>query len=255
MTLIASRRPVRTYRDKRSGKELYADTGRAVDERLGTHVVLWIVDDPEAWAAKVEADADEAVAQRPKDRIAHQRRAQRYQNAERIRADGAGVTWYTHRHSEGEAQAAVVALYRGQPNPGVRYEVAEITAVGACPTCRQPTIQADGEWRHHAGGYPAECHQPEPAEPETPRQDGEWEIDQRGWMICGYCDQREAWPYAVLGYFQLTGYHLLGIEKATGDLVVLAEATSLAGERMVLPHHCKKIPDDVKARYRPTAHT
>jgi hypothetical protein len=47
----------------------------------------------------------------------------------------------------------------------------------------------------------------------------------------------------------LTGYHVLGVERATGELVVLAKTTTLTGGRTVLPHHCRKIPDEVRGAY------
>lgn len=47
----------------------------------------------------------------------------------------------------------------------------------------------------------------------------------------------------------MTGTYTLGVEVATGDLVVLAEAATPAGAVTHLPHHCEKIPDDVRARY------
>ncbi|MCW2877560.1 MAG: hypothetical protein JWQ95_1660 [Sphaerisporangium sp.] len=68
VTRVLPRRPVKTY--IHYGREVYADTGRPVDERLGSHVVLWIVEDAQAWAAQIEADADAAVAKYPRCRIA-----------------------------------------------------------------------------------------------------------------------------------------------------------------------------------------
>jgi hypothetical protein len=256
MTLIAPRRPVKTY--ARYGRETYADTGRPVDERLGSHVVLWIVDDPELWAKAIEAEADAEAARWPaRDRgLAEFRRSQRYEGAAQVRAEGPRRSWRGPYHDAASAHASVRELYRAHPNPGVRYEVAEITDVGACPACHRPIIQADGEWRHHTGGFPAECScHPEPAPAKKERRPGEWEIDTRGYMICGYCNERESWPVChhqlVLGYWELTGYHMLGIEWATGALVVLAEATTLTGETIHLPHHCQQIPADVRATYAP----
>jgi hypothetical protein len=249
-TLIAPRRSVRTYTDRHHGREVYADTGRPVDERLGSHIVLWIVDDAHAWATKIEADADAVVARYPKDRIAKARQAEAYQNAAQVRAQGRRRDWRGHYYGLEAARAAVAELYRSHPNPGVRYEVAEITDAGSCPHCHQPTIHADGQWRHHSGRYPAECRQPEP-EPtqDEPRTGGEFEIDTGGSMTCGYCNQTKTWAKAVLGYARLTGFYLLGVERATGELVVLAEATSLSGQRTYLPHHCQKIPDEVRVTY------
>lgn len=114
-TLIAPRRSVRTYIDRQRGREVYADTGRPVDERLGSHIVLWIVDDAEAWAAKIEADADAAVARWPKDRIAKARRAQAYENAAQIRAQGRRRDWRSHYYGLEVARAAVAELYRSTP--------------------------------------------------------------------------------------------------------------------------------------------
>jgi hypothetical protein len=86
------------------------------------------------------------------------------------------------------------------------------------------------------------------------RLDGEFEIDVgRGTMICGYCNQFESWPHALLGYTQLTGFHMLGIELATNTLVVLVEATTLAGAHTCLPHHCLHIPEEKHREFAPTA--
>lgn len=247
---LAARRAARTY--QRDGHEVYADTGRPVDEALGTHVLLWIVDDPEAWARAVETEGDAELTLWPKRQryLAEARRAQRYESAAQIRADGPGRSWYSHFHDAGRAEASAADLRRSHPNPGVRYEVAPITAVGACPSCHQPTVQADGQWRHHTGRYPAECA-PEP-EPEPERLDGEFEVSPgMGTMTCGYCERTETWAHAVLGYAQLTGVHLLGVERATNTLVVLAEATTLAGGTTYLPHHCLNIPEDKHREYAP----
>jgi hypothetical protein len=76
MTLTAERRPVRTF--DRDGRKVYADTGRSVDERLGSHVTLWIVEDPEAWATAIEAEGDAELAKWPKRQrdLAEYRRGQ-----------------------------------------------------------------------------------------------------------------------------------------------------------------------------------
>jgi hypothetical protein len=248
---IAPRRNMKTY--VHYGRETYADTGRPVDECHGTHVVLWIVDDAEAWAAKIEADGDARVAAHPKDRIAKQRRFQAYENAADVRARGAHQSWRGPYYNLQDAQSAAAELYRSHPNPGVRYEVAEITEVSACETCHQPTIYADGQWRHASGGYAAACRpRPKPVV-EEPRQDGEFEIGTGGsldgYMVCGYCDQTERWAEVFLASATMTGDYMLGVEVATGDLVVLAEATTRAGQVMMLPHHCEKIPDEVREKY------
>jgi hypothetical protein len=155
LTRVLPRRPVKTY--IHYGREVYADTGRPVDERLGSHVVLWIVEDAQAWAAQIEADADAAVAKYPRCRIARQHRERDYESAAQVRAAGAYRSWRNHHHSLQDAQDEVASLYRGCRNAGVRYEVAEITDAAACPDCHRPTVCADGQWRHHIGGYPAEC--------------------------------------------------------------------------------------------------
>lgn len=253
VTLTAPRRPVDTY--THNGRETYADTGRPVDERLGTHVVLWIVDDPEVWAAAIEAAADAELANaRKADRsLAEYRRHEDYESAARIRAEGPNTTVRAHYHDAALAEASVADLYRAHPNPGVRYEVAEITDVGACPDCHQPRIFADGQWWHHTGRYPAECAMPpEHNDDEAPeRQPGEWEINVggMGYIVCGYCDDTVSWPWTILGYAMLTGVHMLGIELATGELVVLAEAITLSGATVPLPHHCRNIPAEVYERY------
>lgn len=251
---VAPRRSARTY--NRDGREHYADTGRPVDERLGSHVVLWIVDDAQAWAAAIEARADAELAGCFKrDRgLGEQRRSQAYESAARIREEGQRRTVYMHCHDAESAEACATDLRRSHPNPGVRYEVAAIVEARACPDCHQPSILAAGQWWHHSGRYPATCVQcPDPEmNEELERIDGEWLIDIGvGAMVCGYCNEETSWAVAALGYAKLTGYHLLGIERATGVLVVLAEAMTLSGETAVLPHHCDKIPDDVRAAYEP----
>jgi hypothetical protein len=243
-SLVAPRRDTRTY--TQDGRECYADTGRPVDERLGTHVVLWIVDDADVWAKAVEAEGDAQVGEWPKKQrhIGEHRRDEAYTDAARIRAAGPRRDWYAHYHSAETAQDCVEDLRRSHPNPGVRYEVAPITAVGACPNewCHTPTVQADGVWRHHLGRFPAECEPPPAPEPE--RVDGEFEVAAGlGQMTCGYCNLTEQWPHAVLGYARLTGFHLLGVHRPTNALVVLAEATTLAGDTTYLPHHCLAIPE------------
>ncbi|MGH3987108.1 MAG: hypothetical protein ACRDTZ_07295 [Pseudonocardiaceae bacterium] len=157
VTLTAPRRPVRTY--IRDGREVYVDTGRAVDERLGSHVVLWIVDDAGAWARKIEVEEDAAVARASKQlrAVLEARREAMCETAAQIRRDGPNTTIYTHCHDEGAARAVVADLRRAHPNPGVHYEVAEIDEAGACPNCKQPTIQAAEQWWHHTGRYPTEC--------------------------------------------------------------------------------------------------
>jgi hypothetical protein len=254
-TLTAPRRRVPTY--DRDGRETYRDTGRPVDEQFGSHVVLWIVDDPEAWASAIEADGDAELARWPKkDRhIAETRRAQRYESAAQVRSDGPRRDFRGTHHSAAAAAAEVADLYRVHPNPGVRYEVAEIADVSACPTCHQPTIKAEGQRRHHTGGFPVECRIREPEPEAKEHQDGEWEIGTRGYMICGYCNKKEHWSQIILGHGELTGYHMLGVEVATGTLVVLAEATTLGGKTFHLPHHCQEIPADVRATWEPSRKT
>jgi hypothetical protein len=46
--------------------------------------------------------------------------------------------------------------------------------------------------------------------------------------------------------------HSLGVHRETGELVVLAEVTSVAarpGETGHLAHHCTQIPDSIQAEY------
>jgi hypothetical protein len=236
----------------RDGREVYADTGREVDADLGSHVVLWVVFDAAAWAAAVEADGDAEPGRWPHGRryIGEQRRTQRYESAAQIRAKGERRDVRAVYYDAGRAEASVTELRRAHPNPGVRYEVAPITDASACPTCYCPTIHTDGRWLHHTGGFPAECTRP--PEPEPERVDSEFEVNVgAGAMTCGYCDRVEHWGHAVLGYARLTGFHLLGVERATNTLVVLAEATDLAGRVVHLPHHCLHIPEDVHTEYAP----
>ncbi len=157
MTHVARRRLARTY--VLDGREVYADTGRAVDERLGSHVVLWIVDDAEAWAQSVEAEGDAELGRwsRAQRATAEARRAQAYDSAAQIRSAGRRRDVRGHHHRKDRAAAEVAGLRASHPNPGVRYEVAEITAVSACADCHQPIIKVDGRWCHHLLRYPVEC--------------------------------------------------------------------------------------------------
>lgn len=258
-TMTAPRRGTRTY--QRDSREVYADTGRPVDERLGSHAVLWIVDDPQAWAAAIEADADAEPGRWPRSRrhIGEARKQQGHESAAQVRAEGPRRDVHAVYHNPEQARASVADLRRSHPNPGVRYEVAEITGAGACDTCQTPTIYVDGRWRHHTGRYPADC--PKLAEvevaagPEQERVDGEFEITvPSGPLVCGYCDETETWArheaaaQLLVGYLALTGYHSLGVGP-DGELVVLAEAEWLGGRIDHLPHLCEKIPDEVRAKY------
>lgn len=77
-----------------------------------------------------------------------------------------------------------------------------------------------------------------------------WEIDTgAGTMLCGYCHETISWAYSVLGYERLTGFHLLGVRRDTGRLVVLAEATALSGATTYLPHHCDAIAAELTEAY------
>jgi hypothetical protein len=72
-------------------------------------------------------------------------------------------------------------------------------------------------------------------------------------MECGYCGRSEhqfegAGAHLALGYLSLTGFHALGVGPAC-ELVVLAEATTLSGSTVFLPHLCRWIPDAVREQY------
>jgi hypothetical protein len=248
-SLVAARRSgARTYR--LDGRERYADTGRDVDEQLGSHVLLWVVDDPQAWAAAVEAAGDAEPGRWPTASryLGEARREQAYESARRIRKDGAHRRVHDVFHDRARADAAAAELRRAHPNPGVRYLVAPIEQVDACPAahCRQPRIHADGTWWHHTGRYPTECAARPAPEPEP--EPGDFVVDAgHGTLRCGWCEQTETWPQT--GSWTLTGYHLLGVHTATDTLVVLAEATTRAGQTIHLPHHCLAIPADQHARY------
>jgi hypothetical protein len=249
-SLIAPRRDVRTYELR--GEVVYTDTGRPVAERLGSQVVLRIVEDADAWAADIEAKADAESSSAPKSGriLAENRRGQRYADAAKVRANGAMRAWDTVCHDAAGAEMVVADLRRSHPNPGVRYEVAEITAAGACPDCHQPVIEADGQWRHDLLRFPAECGTSSASVADDEAPDDGWTVAVgTGQMTCGYCHDTVAWAVSVVGYVELTGDHLLGRERATGRLVVLAEAKTPNGEIVMLPHHCPLIPEDVLAEY------
>lgn len=255
MTLTAPRRNVRTYTT--DGRERYADTGRAVNKEFGTHVVLWIVEDPETWARHIEAEGDAQVSQWPKRNrhIGESRRAEAYESAAQIRARGARRDWHSVAWDLRRAEQHVASLYQGQPNPGVRYEAVEITDVATCPTCHIPILHADGVWRHDLGRWPTACAPREEPAPEHPeRRDGDFVVDAgRGSATCGYCNTTEVWQNAVLGYARLTGFYLLGIHRDTNTLVVLFEAATLTDGITYVAHHCLNIPDDKHREYAPTA--
>jgi hypothetical protein len=157
------------------------------------------------------------------------------------------------------ADAHVTSLYSGCPNPGVRYEAAPITAHGACVTCYCPMFEADGQWWHHTGRYPAECGGPRTGH-SLPLEPGDWEFSAVS-MTCGYCGHSISWPELQRSWVKLTGAWSLGVQLAIpetgppdsiGALVVLAETEGIAqrpGKRDVLPHHCDMIPDSVRAEY------
>lgn len=93
-----------------------------------------------------------------------------------------------------------------------------------------------------------ESVRPAPEDPDRPVD--WWEIDvTTGSMLCGYCQRSVSWAYAALGYERLTGFHLLGVHRDTGRLVVLAEATALSGDTTYLPHHCDTIPTELSDTY------
>lgn len=152
-------------------------------------------------------------------------------------------------HSQTRADDHVAGLLRDCPNPGVRYEAAPVTATAACVTCFCPMICADGQWWHHTGGYPAEC--PGRRARSLPLEPGDWEISDID-MTCGYCGQCVSWPETVRSWARLTGVHSLGVDRQTGELVVLAEVTGVAahpGEIGYLAHHCTEIPDSIQAEH------
>ncbi len=237
-----------TYTSDRG--EVFRRTGRRVDENLGSHVVLWIVEDAAAWADAIEAEVASEVARAPKNRrFATYMQQQRLEGAARIRAEGPRRSVYSVDHDEARALAGAASLRQGQPNPGVRYEAAPVTATAACMTCFYPMICADGRWWHHTGGYPAEC----PGRPvrDLPLEPGDWEISGTH-MTCGYCGQCVSWPETLRSWARLTGVHSLGVHLETGELVVLAEVTGIAarpGEPGHLAHHCDQIPASVRAEY------
>jgi hypothetical protein len=182
VNLTVPRRPVRTF--VRDGREVYADTGRAVDEPLGSHLVLWIVEDADAWADHIIRESEAELQRWPKAQryIGEHRLQEARESAARIRAAGPERSWRSVHHDPARAEAGAAELRRSHPNPGVRYEVVPLTGAAACPTCHQPLIEADGQWRHHRLRYAADC---QPESPRTPlttgdEWDGEWEPGEIG---------------------------------------------------------------------------
>jgi hypothetical protein len=234
-----------------NGAEVFRATGRRADEDLGSWVVLWIVDNAQAWADAIEAEVTREIHSAPKNhRYATYMQQQRLDGAARIREEGPRRTVRSVEYDQARADAHVADLYRAYPNPGVRYEAAPITATAGCTTCFCPMIQAGYRWWHHTGGYPAECPGPREAR-SLPLEPGEWEMDSMS-MTCGYCGQCVSWPETQRSWARLTGVHSLGVHRQTGELVVLAEAIGIAarpGELGHLAHHCTEIPDSVRAEY------
>jgi hypothetical protein len=232
------------------GAEVARKTGRRVDENLGSHVVMWIVEDAAAWADAIEAEVAAETARLPKSRRHLTRmQQQRLEGAARTRAEGPRRSVYAVHYDEARARAGADSLRRACPNPGVRYEAAPVTATGACTTCSCPMICADGQWWHHTGGYPAQC--PGRRARDLPLEPGDWEITATH-MTCGYCGQCVTWDETLRSWARLTGFHSLGVHRQTGELVVLAEVTGVAarpGEPGHLPHHCTQIPGSVRAEY------
>lgn len=233
-----------------NGREVFRATGRPVDEDLGSHVVLSIIEDPRAWADAIEAEVAAEIAREPKARrhptYMQQRRLE---GAARLRDAGPGRSVDTVHRREADARSRATGLQRNWPDAGVRYETAPVTATAGCTTCFYPMICAGGQWWHHTGGYPAQC--PGRRARDLPLEPGEWEITSRT-MTCGYCGQTVSWEETDRSWAQLTGIHSLGVHRQTGELVVLAEATGIAarpGETGHLPHHCTQIPGSVRAEY------
>lgn len=248
ITVCPDPRPA-TYLDR--GQEVFRATGRRVDEDLGSHVILWIVEDAGAWADAIEAEVAAELSRLPKKRrFPTWMQQQRLDSAARTRAEGPGRSVYTVHYDEARARADAGNLGRECPNPGVRYEAAPVTATAACTTCFCPMICADGRWWHHTGRYPAQCPGRR-RERDLPLEPGEWEITSRT-MTCGYCGRTVAWEETDRSWVELTGYHSLGVHRETGELVVLAETSGIAagpGEPGHLPHHCDAIPDSVREQY------
>jgi hypothetical protein len=206
-----------------------------------------VVDDADAWADYVVADAEAELSRRPRRQraLGEARLADAFRSAAQIRDAGPNRRWRSLYYAEAPALAAAADLHRAHPNPGVRYEVVTVEAVDDCPDCGRPRAHADGGWRHSLlGGNPVEC--PEPPKPVVEHQPGEFEVDMsRGSFTCGWCDVSQSWADVALGYAHLTGFHSLGAHRETGELVVLAEIETLGGKITWLPHHCAKIPQDV----------
>lgn len=232
------------------GAVVFRATGRRVDENLGSHVVLWIVEDAGAWADAIVDEVRSEIARAPKKhRHTTYMQLQRIEGAARILAAGPGRSVYSVHHDEARVRAGAASLRQGCPNPGVRYEAAAVTATAACTTCFCPMICAGGQWWHHTGGYPAEC--PGRKARGRPLEPGDWEISDID-MTCGYCGQCVSWPETLRSWAGLTGVHSLGVHRQTGELVVLAEVIGIAarpGELGHLAHHCTEIPDSVRAEY------
>ena len=234
------------------GHEVFRATGRRVDEDPGGWVVLWIVEDAEAWAASIEAEVWREISRASRECLFPTASQQQLlDGAARIREQGPSRTIRSVELDQQRAVAHVASLAAAGPDPGVRHEAAPVTATAACITCYCPTIEADGWWWHDTGGYPAECPGRRCGR-SLPLEPGDWEIDSIS-MTCGYCGLYVTWPETLRSWARLTGVRALGIHRDTGELVVLAEAAGVAaqpGQLGYLAHHCAEIPAWIRAQVR-----
>jgi hypothetical protein len=147
----------RTY--WRDGQLHFRDTGRAVAEPMPTHIVVREITDPDAYAVFLEREADITVNPCFRDGLRT--------TATETRAAGPArhLTW--DFGNEARATAYVADLRRSHPNPGMTYDIAPVTAVGACQHCHQPVLEADGRWLHKAGRLSADCINPDDSQPHT----------------------------------------------------------------------------------------
>ena len=278
------------------GRRTIRRTGRAIDEHLGSHALIQVITDADLYAASIEADALDRVglfdrrrrgvpAQRKfayrcginspradardtaiaaaaalaRDDIGHLER-RRLECAARVRAAGPARTVRSVEWDEAHARHALAASQTS--TPGLRHEIAPVTAYAACRTCYCPMIEADGRWWHHTGNFPAECPGPRKRR-SLPTEPGDWEFGPIG-MTCGFCGQSVSWPDLLRSWVRLTGTWILAVllepaqapglgytlvQHQPGELVVLAETEPGAGPARPLPHYCKQIPPDLYGEY------
>lgn len=135
-----------------SGNEqrlFFRDTGRAVDEPLPTHVIMHVITDRDAYAARRR----EQAVQQPHFRDEMLRLAAEI-------TDGtipARRLYDEHFRSLAEAERHTRFLRLNVDLPGLVHEVVAVADTSACQTCHHPVLLIEGAWRHFLNRFPIDC--------------------------------------------------------------------------------------------------